>query len=512
MNKLYPTDHKKRVVPLSSEIKKEEPYRTCWRRDYARLIHSAAFRRLQGKTQLFPGRESDFFRNRLTHSLEVAQIAKSIALRINYENSFFKNAPIHTDIVEVASLAHDLGHPPFGHNGEAALDACMLNYGGFEGNAQTLRILAKLEKRENKTTLGQKEAPAIIAGVDNRAGLNLAYRTLASVVKYDHAIPKRRKKGSEVTKGYYYTEKTLVADIKARFGVSKGAKLSTIECSIMDIADDIAYSTYDLEDAFKAGFLTPCKMLARGLDMAFASRIAVQVNKRLKKMKPKLQKVIPNLSDDQLSVDRGEVFLILTSVLKDILTLNEGALTSSVLKDIFALDESPPVNDDIFFKKFETFVSFISGSVTGASDDLAAQGGLRTNFTSDQVGRYIRSIKVCYEKNAPFLSFVYMDLDILKELEILKIFTYESLIMSPMLKVTEYRGKDIVTEIFEALTSDDGHLLMPNDFQKLYFELRDKAEKKRVVCDFIAGMTDRYAVQFYGRLFGTNPETIFSPL
>lgn len=125
-----------------------EPYRSDFRRDYARLVHSPAFRRLDGKTQLFPGVESDFFRNRLTHSLEVAQIAKSIALKLNYESQFIADlGGIDTDLVEVAGLAHDLGHPPFGHNGELTLDQCMLAYGGFEGNAQTLRILSRLEKK-----------------------------------------------------------------------------------------------------------------------------------------------------------------------------------------------------------------------------------------------------------------------------------------------------------------------------------------------------------------------------
>lgn len=102
-----------------------------FRRDYARLIHSPAFRRLQGKTQLFPGTESDFFRNRLTHSIEVAQIAKGIALNINSRGYFRKN-PINTDLVELAALAHDLGHPPFGHNGEHALDECMRKHGDLK--------------------------------------------------------------------------------------------------------------------------------------------------------------------------------------------------------------------------------------------------------------------------------------------------------------------------------------------------------------------------------------------
>ena len=139
-----------RIVPLSQSAN-PEPYRTNFRRDYARIIHSPAFRRLQRKTQLFPGEESDFFRNRLTHSLEVAQIAKSIAVRLNYQIAQERGpdaGEIDTDLVELAGLAHDLGHPPFGHTGEYALHERMYKVGGFEGNAQTLRILSKLEKRQ----------------------------------------------------------------------------------------------------------------------------------------------------------------------------------------------------------------------------------------------------------------------------------------------------------------------------------------------------------------------------
>ena len=115
-------------------VEGESAYRCAFRRDYARLLHCPAFRRLQGKTQLFPSVEHDFFRNRLTHSLEVAQIAKSIALRLNHHHSYFVDNPIDLDLVETAALAHDLGHPPFGHDGERALDDCMKKRGGFEGN------------------------------------------------------------------------------------------------------------------------------------------------------------------------------------------------------------------------------------------------------------------------------------------------------------------------------------------------------------------------------------------
>ena len=149
----YTKRDKSRIV----EIKRdpgfaEEPYRTPWSRDYARLIHSPSFRRLQGKTQLFPGQESDFFRNRLTHSQEVAQISKSIAIKLNYDlNKKNQNYEIDPTLAEFAGLAHDLGHPPFGHLGERALNKKMIDSGGFEGNAQTLRILTKLEKNTRLT-------------------------------------------------------------------------------------------------------------------------------------------------------------------------------------------------------------------------------------------------------------------------------------------------------------------------------------------------------------------------
>jgi dGTPase len=182
-----------------------------------------------------------------THSLEVAQVAKAIALHINATVDEFKAFPIDTDLVEVAALAHDLGHPPFGHNGEAALDACMKKRGGFEGNAQTLRLLARIEKKvfrgedpddaESYCGIGRD-------GTDYRAGLNLTFRSLASVLKYDSQIPLVRQPDEKLAKGYYVSEAPLVAEIKRNVGQPPDkAQFKTIECQIMDIADDIAYST-----------------------------------------------------------------------------------------------------------------------------------------------------------------------------------------------------------------------------------------------------------------------------
>ena len=167
---------------------KNVPWRPPFVRDYGRVVHSPSFRRLQGKTQVFPGHESDFFRNRLTHSLEVAQIAEGIAARINYTEPFFKEQPIDARLCATASLMHDLGHPPFGHNGERALDDAMCRHGGFEGNAQTLRIVSRIEKKIHDDN-------------GNPYGLNLTFRTLAAVLKYDKIIPRSRRSATKLVKG-----------------------------------------------------------------------------------------------------------------------------------------------------------------------------------------------------------------------------------------------------------------------------------------------------------------------
>ncbi len=196
---------------------------------------------------------------------------------------------VDEDIVEVAGLAHDLGHPPFGHNGEEALDECMRSNGGFEGNAQTLRILSKLEKKVASTDGATgKKLTLVREGKDQRYGLNLTARVLAAVLKYDYRIPIKAEDRIEkfkkrAPKGYYDSEGGLVEFIKrstlAGRVLPEGKKFKTVECQIMDIADDIAYSTYDIEDAFKAKFLHPLKLISFGGD--FYSEIAADVEKKI---------------------------------------------------------------------------------------------------------------------------------------------------------------------------------------------------------------------------------------
>lgn len=485
-NKLYKKADYKRSVE-SGEKPTPETYRSSFRRDYARILHCPAFRRLQGKTQLFPGHESDFFRNRLTHSLEVAQIAKSVATAVNQREPFFRTNPIDVDLVELASLAHDLGHPPFGHNGEEALDECMIDAGGFEGNAQSLRILARLEK---KTTHSDDTYSPVQNGIDNRAGLGLTYRSLASILKYDRQIPQsqneRQTNSSGPIKGYYYTERDIVGAIKKKIPHTESKPFKTIECSIMDIADDIAYSTYDLEDALKAKFLTPSSILSVSDEVI--SAVCETITRRARE---KYQDFVPpayTFTEENFHEELLAVFAQFVVVPEEL--------------------EVDGADDD----HLRGLIAYAVSRSSEFSDIIARNGYFRTDFTSDLVGVAIDGTEIFVDPDFPAMSTVRLEFNTFLRVEVLKNIVYQSLIMSPMLKVTEYRGKKIVRQIFDAIIEKDGHLLMPSDFQSLYCDLEDAREKRRVVCDFIAGMTDRYAMQFYNRLFGSTAETIYSPI
>lgn len=473
-----------------------EPYRSAFRRDYARLIHSPAFRRLQGKKQLFPGIESDFFRNRLTHSLEVAQIGKSITLRLNHQLSKNELPSIDTDLVETICLAHDLGHPPFGHNGESALDDCMRGHGGFEGNAQTLRILSTLEKKRARRT--SDKAVVIDDHTDGRYGLNLTYRTLASVLKYDKKIPTNRNQKSPLCKGYYQEDAELVSDIKEKVGNDRKANnFKTVECQIMDLADDIAYSTYDLEDAFKAGFLTPLTMLAASNDLL--DRVAGKVYERTNSSGRKYA----SLSASTKATKIEKVLSILVD------TFNISGLLGFTETEI-----GIPVSE--FDYTIPAHAALLSAQATKNMAALSTDGYSRTEFTSKIVGNLIRGIKIVPNEKKPALSQVEVDKDILERIEVLKNFTFEAIIMSSRLKVSEFRGYEIVKAIYDAITSqEEGYLLLPDDYQRIYMAFalgEDEARRRRVVCDFVAGMTDRYAIEFYGRLKSERVESIFKPL
>lgn len=487
MRPLYSALDHGRIVQTSNP----ENYRDEWRRDYARLIHSASFRRLQGKTQVFPGHEGDFFRNRLTHSLEVAQIAKSIAVRLNATSVHFadESQRIAPDLVEFAGLAHDLGHPPFGHNGEEALDECMREYGGgFEGNAQTLRILARLEKKVTSTNAGDIRAFSD-EGDDLRCGLNLTYRTLASILKYDSVIPtmggdREPDKQHSVVKGYYESECELVKKIKlAVLGDAYAGEFKTVECSIMDIADDIAYSTYDLEDIFKSGFHTPLDLFA--LPEKVYLSVAATINKRLKKQYP----------DEGREITVNDIHEVLFDVFNDMFSIG---------REQFAILNNPNMTSEN--KKL-----YFSVEAQKRASMYADNGYSRTAFTSSLVQIFLKGIEVIPHDVYPQLHKVRLEWKTFVTVEVLKNITYEAVIGSPALQVVEYRGKDIVKKIFSAISEKHGERLMPPDFREIYNK-GDELNRRRTICDFIAGMTDRYAAEFYSRLFGANGMTMHKPL
>ncbi|MGF7156596.1 anti-phage deoxyguanosine triphosphatase [Novosphingobium gossypii] len=422
--------------------------------DYARVIHSASFRRLQGKTQILNLGDSDFYRTRLTHSLEVAQIAGGLARQM--ARSFPDHpATVHLperSMIQAIGCTHDVGHPPFGHGGEVALNYCMRDAGGFEGNAQTLRILARLESYS--------------AG----AGANLSRRTLLGVLKYPASWSTARnpalvpallagpstirvldQQGCKPPKCHFDSEQDVVdwilqplsrADRDAfvaldhRNGKHSATRHKSLDCSIMDVADDIAYGVHDLEDAIALG------LVSRD---SFARSVTPHCGSFLNALKEKYP---------------GE---------------SENDVLSRMLDGLFG--------DANTRKRFISRMvhHFLTGStftdVTPFTEPLlrwrVALDGSRRDF-----------------------------------LNALQTFVVRHVITSPEVQQLEFKGQTMVVAVFEALAADPERLLPRDDLDRL-----DQADGgMRTICDYVASMTDSHLLRTYDRLFSPRMGSVFDRL
>jgi len=352
--------------------------RTCFQRDRDRIIHSAAFRRLEYKTQVFVNHEGDFFRTRLTHSLEVAQITRSVcrALRLN------------EDLGEALALAHDLGHPPFGHAGEEALKEMMAPHGGFDHNAQSLRVVTMLESRYAEFQ-----------------GLNLSWETLEGVVKHNGPL------GESLPRAIaeYVTYHDLEVDTFA------GA-----EAQVAAISDDVAYNNHDIDDGIRAGLFS----IEDLSDVPLVGPIFAEVRKSY----PDLDK-----SRTVFEVVRRMIGAMVEDLLGE---------TSRRLDDL-----NPKSPDD---------VRHAAHAVAGFSEEMRANDAALKKFLFDNMYRH-------YKVN----------------------------------RMTS-KAKRVVRELFELLVAEPGCL--PVDCQQ-QIDGKDEESTARVVADYLAGMTDRYALDEYRELF-----------
>lgn len=352
-------------------------HRSEYQRDRDRIIHSAAFRRLEYKTQVFVNHEGDLFRTRLTHSVEVAQIARTIA----------RSLRLHEDLCEAVSLAHDLGHTPFGHAGQDALDECMKPYGGFEHNAQSLRVVDELEDKYAEFR-----------------GLNLMFETREGILK--HCSNARAAQLGEVAERFIRNRQT------------------TLEAQLANRADEIAYNNHDIDDGLRARLLT----LEQLRQVALFRRHHDEVIARYGQVTPKQQR-------------HETIRRIINTLVTDLI-----AHSAQALRDA----------------RIETLAD-----VRARALPLIAFSPV-VSAENDELKRFLR--EQLYQHHQVYRMMV--------------------------------KAKRVIRELFDALIHDPR--LLPPDFfveaQKL--EADDPATgRARVVADYIAGMTDRYALDEYERLF-----------
>lgn len=360
----------------------ESPTRTCYQRDRDRIIHSTAFRRLKHKTQVFVQHEGDYYRTRLTHSLEVAQIARSLSRVLGLDE----------DLAEALALSHDIGHPPFGHAGEAALDACMAGYGGFDHNAQALVLVTRLEHR--------------YAAFD---GLNLTWECLEGLVKHNGPLL-----GDGVSRN-------MLPEAIANF--SWDLELSTypgLEAQIAALSDDIAYVNHDIDDGLRAGL--------------FETEDLFEV--------PLVGSIFRWVADRHPSLERGR---LIGEAVRRVISLMAGDVAEETGRGLKALHTES------------------AGDIRRHNQPLAA-----------------------------FSSAMRSDLLGLKEFLFLRMYRHQR-----VLQVMQ-NAQVALTRLFGAFMADPQ--LLPKDWMDQCQAAGDRITA-RVICDYIAGMTDSFALQEYRRIF-----------
>ncbi|MEW6996430.1 anti-phage deoxyguanosine triphosphatase [Colwelliaceae bacterium BS250] len=433
---------------LSNSSSRQQDHRSSFQRDRARILHSAAFRRLQAKTQVMGIGQSDFYRTRLTHSLEAAQIGSGIAaqLRAKYPKQSSQLIPNDDSLIEAICLAHDIGHPAFGHGGEIALNYMMHNFGGFEGNGQTFRIVTNLEP------------------YTEHFGMNLSRRTLLGLLKYPQIIDKltkhqvpanpvnfRQLKASDwhPPKGLYNddlamlewvlaplsnADKTQFQQLSAVSNQHHKTCFKSFDCSMMELADDIAYGIHDMEDAIVTGMVTKQSFIdhvitpLRDLDDHW------------------LTKSLDSLADKLFSKQHH--------LQKDAI----GSLVNYLITAIELVDVNVTKQTD-FDEPLLRFNAALPETVNAA-------------------------------------------------LKIFKRYVFEFVIKKTEIQRMEYKGQQIVMELFEAFASDPQRLLPKATSERWLRASENSQNPQRVIADYLSGMTDEYAIKVYNSLFLANAHQI----
>ncbi len=419
-------------------------------RDRDRILHSSAFRRLQGKTQVFGIGQADFYRTRLTHSIETAQIARAVAQNMIFEQPRLASC-LTPELAEATAMAHDLGHPPFGHAGEETLDACMREVSGrarlsgkrvlrFEGNAQTFHILVAAEPK----------SPAY-------PGLNLTRATLAGVMKYPYEQDVGNRKfifASDLETARWALRGG--ASIITAAGRSRGERPKTsIACQILDWADDCAYSVHDVEDALQAQFLRPGDLE----DAEFARR------------------VLQHYSDTR--EDEGAPRLTRAEI-------------GERMRTLAARIRPPDDRGDVRAYRKSALRDIINDLITSVSVE-PVPGCRRADF----------SWRLIVPSDARILSLL------------CKSIIWEAVITDPRVAAMSTKGKEILRDLFHLLLDElvqkKSFALFPRYYRPIIERCLEKGELEaaRGVCNFLALLTDMDALRLHALLRGSKASSIF---